>query len=409
MINCPKCGTPNPDQETVCLACGASLVAEAFAQAMDRAQGVSEPPAVPPGAEPGAEPAAPPAAPAPAPQAAASDPFSPVPAEQGVGFAGFDPSAAQADIDAYMKAQKAKKRRKSMIYLIIFFIVAGGLGFVMYRSSQQEAAKKEAARFLKAFFDVNNGPVAGFWRCAVRAKHKDIHLMPPDAVVDGLDGVFHARPKTQPDYIRRKCMPLIGGAVAQLDALKPPEDFKARLTKMKKTMPRLKTAFEAYIKKMDTAKELAQHEKDILAANAAFHDAAQSDLVKIVGYVNVLSCVIPELPSMLKEIKQPPDVEPVMKVLKAELKKNAIALADKFRKECYPKLKEIKRVKKHAQIVKKMSGDDRDGQAIKFAFKRANKDTFRVELNAVGKAFAEYRNAVVKVQEVAKKYKDEGH
>lgn len=401
MITCPKCGTPNPDSDTVCRACGAALAGQAFAQAM---AADAPPAAVDPAPAASLEPV--PAAPEPAPvapMAPAPDPYGAPPAG---GFA-FDPAAAQADIDNYMKASKARKARKATIYLVIFLVIAGVIGFLMYRSSVQEKAKQEAAKFLKAFFDVNNGNVAGFWRCAVRAKHKDVHLMDPSAVVEGLDGVFAARPKSQPDYVRRKCLPMLTAAAGEFDQLKPPPDFKPRLEDLKKILPQLKTAFLAYIKKMEMAAQYAANEKEIIAANAAFHDPDQTDRAKSVGYVNLLLCAVPDLDKKVKAIKDPPNVQPVVEYFKEQLKVNLVAFADKLRKECHPQLKTIAEAKLHKLIVKKMSGDARDGDALRWTFKKASKGVFKKTLDAIGKGFTDYRNAVIKVVQVADKFKEQ--
>ncbi|MBW2733899.1 MAG: zinc-ribbon domain-containing protein, partial [Deltaproteobacteria bacterium] len=80
MINCPKCGTPNPDKQNACLACGAGLAAEVFAEAMDRATASDPQLAVPPAPQAEAPQAAAPQAAAPqaaAPQAAAPQAAAP--------------------------------------------------------------------------------------------------------------------------------------------------------------------------------------------------------------------------------------------------------------------------------------------------------------------------------------------
>lgn len=404
MITCPKCGTPNPDSDTVCRACGAALAGQAFAQAM----AADAPPPV------GADAAPVAAAPAPAPPAAPAtvsaaplgspDPFVGGPPDGGYSF---DPAAAQADIENYMKADKARKARKATIYIVIFLVIAGAVGFLMYRSSVQEKAKQEAAKFLKAFFDVNNGNVAGFWRCAVRAKHKDVHLMDPTAVVEGLDGVFAARPKSQPDYVTRKCLPMLTAAAGEFDQLKAPVDFQARLDELKKVIPQLKTAFGGYIKKMEMAAQFAANEKEIIAANAAFHDPDQTDRPKSVGYVNLLVCAVPDLDKKIKAIKDAPNVQPVVEYFKEQLKANLVSFADKLRKECHPQLKTIAEAKIFKLAVKKMSGDARDGDALRWTFKKASKGVFKSSLDAIGKGFTDYRNAVIKVVQVADKFKEQ--
>jgi hypothetical protein len=413
MINCPKCGTPNPDNDTVCRACGGNLAGQAFAQAMDRASDAPDAPDAPAAAEaPAAEaPAATEAPAAPGPDALppnepAAVPAALDPAPVGGGF-DFDPAAAQADIDNYMKAQKARKAKKTAIYLLVFLIAAGAIGFLVYRNSVKENAKKEAAKFLKSFFDVNNGSLAGFWRCVVRAKHKDVHLMNPADVVAGLDGVFSARPKSQGDYVRRKCLPMLAGAMTELDQLKPPEDFKARLGDLKKELPKLKAAFEGYVKSMEKAKTLASNEKEVLAAAEAFHAYEQKDRAKVVGYVNLLLCAVPDLPEMAKKIKKAPDVQPLVEHIQAQIKADLVAFANKLRKDCHAKLNDITEAKSFKLINKKMGGEDaRDLQAIKYVFKKASKGFFQKDLDAIGTGFTAYRNAVVKVSQVAEKFKD---
>ena len=48
----------------------------------------------------------------------------------------------------------------------------------------------------------------------------------------------------------------------------------------------------------------ASNEKDILAAQLAFHTGEQTDRPKIVGYVNLLMCAVPDLPKMAKGINE---------------------------------------------------------------------------------------------------------
>lgn len=397
MINCPKCGTPNPDKQNVCLACGAGLAAQAFAEAMDRATS-------PPAADEAAAPAAAATPEAAAPQVGGGDAFDAVVADAPP--AQLDPAAAQAEIDAYMRAQKARKARKATIYTVVILLVAAVIAFFSYRSAQQEAAKQEAAKFLKAFNDVDSGSFAGFWRCVARAKHKDVHLMDPQAVVEGLSNVFASRPKSQPDYVKRKCLPMLIGVQGELDKLKPPQDFGPPLQALKNSLAPLKTAFEKYVEKMQQAAETAAAEKEILAANEAFHAAEQTDTAKTVGYVNLIACTVPELDKKVRGIKQPPDVQPVVDYFQAELKeKKVVPLANKLRKECYPQLSTLSRIKQHQLIFKKMSGDMRDGQALKYIFKRANRGFFKIHLDAIGSTFTDYRNGVIKVRQVADKFK----
>ncbi|MBW2736988.1 MAG: hypothetical protein JRH20_31785, partial [Deltaproteobacteria bacterium] len=347
-----------------------------------------------------------------APQAAAPQAAAPQPVGDALDavvaqgpVAAMDPATAQADIDAYMRAQKARKARKATIYTVVTLLFVAVVGFFSYRSSQQEAARQEAARFLKAFNDVDMGSAAGFWRCVVRAKHKDIHLMDPALVVDGLSNVFASRPKSQPDYVKRKCLPMLIGVQGELDKLKVPEDFAPALQALKTQLPPLKTAFDSYVKKMELAGATALAEKEICAANEAFHAAEQTDSAKTVGYVNLLSCVMPDLAKKVRGLKQPPDVQPVVEFFQAEIKKDVVALADKLRKECYPQLTTLSRIKQHQMLFKTMSGDMRDGSALKYIFKRANRGIFKTSLDAIGKAFTDYRNGVIKVRQVADKFK----
>ena len=395
------------------------MAEQAFAQAMDRATSQQAPvggPAVTP-----AEFAVPPAVPAGGDYGgdyggnygATGAPIDPL-------LASPDPLAAQAEIDAYMRAVRSRKARKRTIYAVIAALIIAVIGGLMYHSSQQEAARQEAAKFLKAFNDVDNGSMAGFWRCNVRAKHKDVHLEDPSGVVDGLDGVFRARPKSQPDYVKRKCLPLLKVALGEFSALKPPADFAPPLAELKAALPKLQTVFDAYIGKMEQAKELTSNEKEIMAANTAFHATEQTEPTKTVGYVNLLLCAYPDLPKMARKVTQPPDVQPLVEAINIDLKGSAKgtpsptelqtrveAFADKLRKTCFPKLNSIERAKDHTLIVRKMSGDNRDGQALQWAFKKANRGFFKAELDAIGTSFVAYRNGVVKVRNTVKKFKKE--
>lgn len=411
MVNCPKCGTPNPDEDSACRACGAPLAGQKFAQALDRAQSADpEQPAEQEGADeqaPAPVEQAPPEAAAPAQEPAAELVDIPVPAAAPI-TTEMDPLKAQAEIDRYVAQTKSRKARKSAIYLAVFVIIAGGIGFLIYRSSKIEAAKQEAARFLKSFIDINGGSVAEFWRCTVRAKHADIHLAKNNLVlIQGLEKTFRLRPKSQPDYISRKCLPVLTAAMTEVDQLKPPPDFAGALDKVKKQLPTIKTAFEGYIKSMEKMKQDASNENEVVKANEAFHDPGQSKPSLTAGYVNLMMCAVPDLVKMARSVKKIPDVQPLVDFLAVQYKTNSTGFADKLRKECFEKINSIERHKQFKLIVQRFSTDSRDGQAIKDIFLRANRNYFKKDLDAVGKSWVEYRNSVMEVHRCADKYKDE--
>lgn len=464
MVNCPKCGTPNADEASVCLACGAPLAGQKFAQALDAAQPeeeVSAPsvqslaaqaqrdasrtsaapqaaaptPATPPASAPaaGADPAAAAAA-APAAAgagAAAAPPAAGAPAAapgtsdaaplgggyggemglglgdpSGLGAGQLSPGHAQAEIDRFVKAQAARKTRKRLTYGIVFAVVAGGLAFYTVISNKREQRRQAAAKFLKKFTAVDNGAIAGFWRCTVRAKHADIHLARDNLVLmDGLNRAFQAFPEEQPGYISRKCLPLLAAAKQELEKLDPPEDFAGPTKEFSKQLDGIDKAFRKYIERMKEAQQRAVNEKKILEANQAFHDASQSKPSQSVGYVNMMLCAVPSLRKMVKKIKKAPDVQPLVEFMFEQCKADPTLFSDRFRRTCIKQLNSVERPRIYKRIYNKMSGDPRDGSALRDCFKKANRGFFRRRLEAVGKAWVEYRNAHKQVLNKVSAYK----
>ncbi|MCC6746649.1 MAG: hypothetical protein IT371_03260 [Deltaproteobacteria bacterium] len=417
MITCPKCLVPNPDGSAACMACGTALAAQQFAQALDRAQAPAAPQASP-SAAPMAYAPAPsdlPASPAPTlGQGAYGDAsalgspdgsFGYAPAGGLGGMVGLD--AGSADVSAFMQAQKAKKRNKAMVWVVAVGLVVAVLGFLGYRSSQKKALREEVGQFVAAFRKVDDGEVDEFWKCVVRSKGVDVRLAPDNMLLtNGLEQAFKSFPKSQPDHLKKKCLPLLDTIAASFGQVKPPSGFAARLDALKAVFPAVKSVFDGYANKLDSRKQLAANEQAILAASAAFHDAQQSDQTKSWGYVSLLACAVPDLPKMAAKVQKAPDtqllIEHIFKTCKAEP-----SYADKLRKECYAGLEGGKKHPAHAAVHKKMAGDDRDRSALEDCFKRANKGFFDKDLNEVGQAWVKYREARKAVLDEVAKYKDE--
>jgi hypothetical protein len=397
MINCPKCQVPNPDSATACAACGTTLVGQQLAQALDQAMAPT--------------PTAPP------PQPVVAPPLGPAPGDLGppMGQA-VDPIAAQAEINRFMAGERARKRNKSLIYLLALAAVAGVIAFFVISSARKKARQEEVVVFYQSFNKLDDDNVGTFFKCVVRAQHIDVHKATDTLVLtDGLDKAFANFPKSQPDFLRTKCIPMLAGAVEDLGKLKSPGGFEAAVDGMKLTLKEVQTVFERYAATIDRRKNEAADEQEIRAMHGDFHNTVDNkDAAKALAYFNLMSCAVPELAKKAKSITKPPDVQPVVKHIYDSCvdpktdQKAAVAFADKLRKECFAQRNDNqKKTGDYALYQNRMAGDARDLDAINDCFRRANRGFAREEIEAVAKVFIKYSDARGKVRAEVGKVKEE--
>jgi len=439
MPNCPKCQYPNEDESTVCAACGAPLEAqqdagtpamdpaqmqaqmEAMQQQMAQMQAMQQQPAA-------GEPAAtdPAAAPAPAPQApvdpAAAAPQQPAaPAMQlppemtaaaPVG-APMSPSQAQAEIDQWAAEQRSRKRTKMFIYTAVALVIVGILGFFALQNMRKQRRVEEVYSFFTAFRGVDDEAVAGFWKCTVRAKHRDIRLAKDTMeVTEGLTKAFNNFPTSQPGHIKDKCVPLLAGIKDDLGKLKPPTGFAEALASVTAVMDDVKTTFLTYAAKIDHRKGEAKNEQEVRNLANAFHMAHDNPdvLPKALEYYNILKCVIPELDKQVKVVKKPPNTQPVVEYIYENCKADGYKeFSKKLHTECYEQRNVITDVKDRGfkEAVYQMAGDNRDTMAVDHCFNETNKGFDYVELEAVAKVFIKYNNARGEILKALAKAKQE--
>jgi hypothetical protein len=389
MVNCAKCGTPNPDSAALCLACGAPLEGQKFAQALDRATSSSSAswPAVQvPSAARSSETAAPSSALAPA------------------TLAPID-SAAQAEINQYIAQSTAKKKRRQLLFALSGVVALLAAGLYFYSKTQMEQREQQAAEFLSAFLNVDDGAVADFWRCATRARREDVHRAKDNLVVmSRLERAFQAAPQKQPDHLRLDCLPKLEQAKQQLERLDPPDEFKAPLTHMKQQLVAIRQSTESYIERLNKAKQLASNEQAIIEAAQAFHDPSGVEETKAVGYVNLLRCAVKNFSKIVRSVRRPPDSQGVVEHIYTACKADP-SYANTLRLECFDRLSTTRQGSTYRLARRRIAGDSRDISAIKHCFNSANRDLFKDELNAVGKSWVEYRNAVKRVVNRVAAYK----
>lgn len=381
MVNCPKCGTPNPDTATRCLACSAPLEGQKFAQALDRAQAKTSGSwpqiQIPQGSIP------------PAPSAPVSG------------------QPDQAEVNQYIVSARSRKRRTRLLWISVAVSAVAAAGFYFYRSAEVERSRRAAAAFMTSFMGVDGGPIATFWRCMVGAKRQDIHRAKDNLVVtSGIERAFQAQPRKHPERIKRACIPAIDDSKQALRQLKPPEGFVEPLAKLVSVLDGIKGAVDQLAGKMDQAKDLASHESEIVAAAQSFHDPGRTEPDKAAGYVKLLRCALPGLAKMARRVRMPPDTQSVIETIFASCKADP-KYADKLRRDCYPELtRGNKRSQLYRLVSRRMAGDDRDVAAIKHCFKKAHQGFFHDELAAVGKGWVDYRNAVNRVANRVSAYKE---
>lgn len=383
MVNCPRCGTPNPDQTADCLACKASLGGQRFAQALDAAR----PPPPPP----------PPSALRPPAQPADLTPLTAAPAQ----IVGLPPLTAlgaasgQAEVQSFLEQarRRSRRRRLTAAAVSVLLVTAGAvyLGF----SARSERQRQAAALFLKDFGDVESGPLASFWRCTVRARQSDVHRASDNLVVmEALTRAFNADPEHQPTDLERKCLPLLALAEARLGALAPPTAFVQPVDALELHLGAVRRAFVRYIERLTAVREQTAREQALLAAARVFHGGARTDpSATAAGYVHALRCAIPALPKMAQQVRQPPDTQALVEHIYNTCKDEP-RFAARLRDDCASALADAQPDRLVTLVQRRMSGDDRDVSALEDCFRRAGREAFGEALDAVGKSWVDYRNAI---------------
>lgn len=339
------------------------------------------------------------AAPLAAPQAPAQPQFN-IPEEAPIAPA-MDQVQAQAEINRFVEEQRAQKRMKSLIYLAIVVVIAGVVGFFLWTSAQKKQKIQEAAKFFMAYRAIDDEGIAGFWKCTVRAKHRDVRLAADTLeITDGLEKAFNNFPSGQPDWLRDKCITMIDGIVEDLGKLKPTSDFVTPLEGVKTVMGEVKLTFIKYADKINQRKQEASNEQEIRNANGDFHMVVeQQDAPKALAYFNLINCAVPDLVKSAKALKKPPDTQPVVEYIYNTCKADP-TYADKLRGECFDKRNDnLKKTKGYKAVVYRMSGDPRDLEAINDCFRRANSGFAAAEYKEIAEVFVKYRNARGKVLE----------
>ncbi|MFH1132374.1 MAG: zinc ribbon domain-containing protein, partial [Pseudomonadota bacterium] len=354
MINCPKCHVPNSDESIACSTCGEPLAELSTFPELAITQ-ESEPPV--------------------------QSGFSPAMDPMDMGA-----PDAQNQIDEFMVQSRIRKRNKWMLNLGLLSIVLMAIVFYFVRSSQRKAELQQLGQFYSDFIKIDEESVAKFWRCVVRAQHRDIHKSDNLVVTDGLKKAFSSFPQSQPVRIKDTCLPEITSAIEEFGKLKAPEGFGTVMSELEQSLERVKSSFDSYVKKLEVSKDAAAQEKEILEASPAFHVEDKETFHLAVGYLNFLLCVYPDLPLVARDVKNPPNMQPFIDFVLESCKKDS-AFADNLRVTCYPKLKETTKPKEWDAIVRKMSGDNRDNGAMELCFKWANKGFFDADLDAIGKTF----------------------
>ena len=408
MINCPKCQVPNPDSATVCAACGTALVGQQFAQALDQEQEEQQQAPAPAEQAPAAAPA--PAAP-PQQQFDLSSVEQPEGAGLGTGLGG------QAEISQFVEEQKARKRTKTFVYVAVLVVIASVIGFFILQSQRRKDREESVAQFFSDFRKLDDGQVADFWKCTVRAKDRDVRLASASTeVTEGLQKAFANFPKSQPGRLLDKCIPMIPAVLEDLGKLEPPTGFAGSLEDYKNVLKEVDQAFTVYAKKIEQRKKEASDEREVKEGHSHFHQvigsgggwAPVSDTPKAVAYFNIIKCAVPDLVKNARKVTRPPDTQYVVEYIYNTCKKDP-SFADKLRKECFEKRDATSmRTAEFKAVAHKMSGDDRDYYAIEDCFKRANHGFAFEEIKAVAEVFGKYRNKGRKgIMDAVQKVKEE--
>ena len=265
---------------------------------------------------------------------------------------------------------------------------------------KKERRKKQVAAFYKKFRAIDDGEIAAFWRCTVRARHRDVRLARDTLeITDGLTRARSNFPTSQPDHIKDRCLPMITGIVGQLEKLETSEGFKKPVAAVTRSMQTVRKAFTAYASRIDGRKKITASEQEVGKCGAAFHAAYDGEITDdVLAYWNILNCAIPDLPAAVRKVKKGPNTQHIVEYVYNNCVKkgvDALPLADKIRKECFHKRKTLtnKKDKGFKEGVRYLSGDSRDRLAISACFKKANGGFDGKELKAVALAFVSYRAA----------------
>lgn len=385
MVNCPRCGTPNPDQTADCLACKASLGGQRFAQALDAARPPPPPPPLPANVT---RPPSPP--PQPTPRA-----FAPESALASSPLAAMGTDGGQAEAQRFLEQARRRTRRRRLTAAAVSVVLVAAAAVHLLVSARHERQRQAAAVFLKDFGDVESGPLASFWRCTVDARQTDVHRASDNLVVmEALTRAFNANPERQPNVLRQKCLPLLATAEADLGGLQPPSAFVEPIGALKTQLGVLRQVFERYIERLAAVREQTAREQALLAAARVFHGAARTDpRATAAGYVHALHCAIPALPRMAQQVRQPPDTQALVEHIYNGCKADP-RFAAKLRDACASALGDREDDRLVVLVQRRMSGDDRDVSALEDCFRRAGRDAFGDALDAVGKGWVDYRNAI---------------
>ncbi|MBK8481710.1 MAG: hypothetical protein IPL40_11105 [Proteobacteria bacterium] len=370
MITCPRCGTPNPDQTVACLACSAALGGQRFAQGVDAAK----PPPLPSAAEAGA-----PGRPA------GEPPLKPT-----------GTAAGQSEVQQFLEQSQRRSRRRRRTAAAISAGLLAALTVYVVHSAATERQRQAAALFLQAFGEVESGPLAGFWRCTVRAGQADVHRASDNLVVmEALTRAFNADPEHQPRDLEQKCLPLLATAETALAKLQAPETFVPAVATLRQQLLALRQVFASYIKRLAAVREQTAREQVLLSAARTFHGAGRSanDRAIAAGYVHALHCAIPALPRMAQQVRQAPDTQALVEHIYNSCKEDP-RFASKLCDDCAAALADQRPERLTILVQRRMSGDDRDVSALEDCFRRAGRDAFGGALDAIGKTWVDYRNAV---------------
>lgn len=263
---------------------------------------------------------------------------------------------------------------------------------------------KATFEFYSKWRAVDDDEVSRFWKCLVRARHRDVRLAKdPQELTDGLEAAFKRYPRSQPGHLR-KCLPLLAAARKRLLAICPPAGFPRSLGRIRKALQRSQDATLAYARRLARRSSVAAADKKLLAQGTAFHLAhdGKAGYAGALAYWNVLSCVMPDLAGQVRKIKKPPDTQYVVEYIYNRCGKRGVApkaMAPKIR-ACFARRHRIKDIKnpKFRLGLKMLSSDNRDLMALKHCFKTVNRDLVARDVAPMRAAFEGYRKARQQLQ-----------
>jgi len=278
---------------------------------------------------------------------------------------------------------------------------------------REPSSGEERNRALLGFYgkwrEIDDGEVATYWKCVVRARNRDVRLArDPQEVLDGLSKAFHHFPRTQAGRLRDNCAPLLEVTRRKLLRLCPPtRGFGKALAGFRASLALNRKVVLKYANQLRLRREQVINEKEILKLAGAFHKAYEDKKVaasdKPLSYWNVLRCAVPDLVVKVRKIKKPPDTQPVVEHFYHQCVKKGVAsrpAANKLR-GCYDSNNggTDQKDKQYLLALRNLSGDDRDMMAIDACFKKDGQAVVGQTLEAVGKAFQRYRQARKAIQD----------